>query len=73
MIGCPAAGAGPAGQYTREAGFMAYYEVIWILLYIQYMLVNFRDISELSIRSFIVYDYNKLPQSLSKRSTLTSL
>ena len=26
-IGCPAAGAGPAGQYTREAGFMAYYEV----------------------------------------------
>ncbi|WAQ95302.1 CHIA-like protein, partial [Mya arenaria] len=26
-IGCKAAGAGTAGQYTREAGFYAYYEV----------------------------------------------
>lgn len=26
-IGCPASGAGTAGQYTREGGFLAYYEV----------------------------------------------
>jgi len=26
-IGAPASGAGPAGTFTREAGFMAYYEV----------------------------------------------
>ena len=27
MIGAPASGAGTAGQYTREGGFLAYYEV----------------------------------------------
>ncbi|XP_053382557.1 probable chitinase 10 [Mercenaria mercenaria] len=27
VIGCPAAGAGAAGTHTREAGFMAYYEI----------------------------------------------
>ena len=26
-IGAPTSGAGPAGPYTREAGFWAYYEV----------------------------------------------
>ena len=26
-IGAPISGAGPAGTYTREAGFWAYYEV----------------------------------------------
>ena len=27
LIGCPASGAGPAGTFTREAGFMSWYEV----------------------------------------------
>ncbi len=30
-LGDKATGAGPAGRYTREAGFMAYYEVCVLL------------------------------------------
>lgn len=26
-VGAPATGAGPAGQFTRENGFLSYYEV----------------------------------------------
>ena len=32
LVGCKASGAGQAGTYTREAGFLAWYEVSHLLL-----------------------------------------
>ena len=32
-MGAPAKGAGPAGTYTREAGFNSYYEVCLLFLH----------------------------------------
>ena len=31
-VGAPASGAGPAGPFTRQAGFWAYYEVFTVWL-----------------------------------------
>lgn len=35
-VNSPASGGGKAGEYTKEAGFLAYYEVYYIVTILKY-------------------------------------